>query len=113
LRRYDYVQSLGASKYEPSLALACYVAWRDIAWDGGVSFPKPGVARWEELSSDFTTAEPRELNLETVLLNYRSPWTGKGPAAFRPRHAGLLRWPSWRCLRWALLRVSSAARSGS
>jgi len=83
LRRYDYVQSLGASKYEPSLALACYVAWRDIAWDGGVSFPKPGVARWEELSSDFTTAEPRELNLETVLLNYRSPWTGKGPAAFR------------------------------
>src|SRR5437762_1707397 len=83
LRRYNYVQSLGGSKYEPSLPLACYFAWRDIAWDGGVTFPKPGVARWEELSSDFTTVEPRELNLETVLLNYRSPWTGKGPAAFR------------------------------
>ena len=66
LRRYDYVQSLGPSKSEPSLALACYLAWRDIAWDGGVSFPKPGVARWEELSSDFTTVEPRELKLEPV-----------------------------------------------
>jgi len=83
LRRYNYVQSLGQSKHEPSFALACYLAWRDIAWDGGVTFPKPGLARWEELSSDFTTVEPRELNLDTTLLNYRSPWTGKGPAAFR------------------------------
>src|SRR5256714_5615592 len=83
LRRYDYVHSLGTNKYEPSLALASYLAWKEIAWDGGVTFPKPDVARWEELSSDFTTVEPRELKLETVLLNYRSPWTGKGPAAFR------------------------------
>jgi CHASE2 domain-containing sensor protein/class 3 adenylate cyclase len=83
LRRYDYVYRSGADKYEPSLALACYLAWKDIVWDGGVTFPKRDVARWEELSSDFTTVEPRELKLETVLLNYRSPWTGKGPAAFR------------------------------
>jgi adenylate cyclase len=82
LRRYDYVHEAGG-KREPSLALASYFAWREIAWDGGVTFPKPGVLRWEELSSDFTTVEPRELRLETVLLNYRSPWTGTGPAAFR------------------------------
>jgi CHASE2 domain-containing sensor protein/class 3 adenylate cyclase len=83
LRRYDYAHRSGAEKYEPSLALACYLAWRDIAWDGGVTFPKRDTLRWEELSSDFTTVEPRELKLETVLLNYRSPWTGTGPAAFR------------------------------
>jgi len=83
LRRYDYVHRAGADKYEPSLALACYFAWREIAWDTGVTFPGPGLLRWEELSSDFTTVEPRELRLDTVLLNYRSPWTGRGPAAFR------------------------------
>ncbi|HVF71795.1 MAG TPA: adenylate/guanylate cyclase domain-containing protein [Chthoniobacterales bacterium] len=83
LRRYDYVHRNGAGETEPSLALACYLAWRDIAWPGGVTFPAQGVARWEELSSDFTSVEPRELKLETVLLNYRSPWTGQGPAAFR------------------------------
>lgn len=83
LRRYDYVHQLGSDRHEPSLALACYLAWRDIAWDSGVTFPKPGLVRWEELSSDFTTVEPRELKLEPVLLNYRAPWTGVGPAAFR------------------------------
>ncbi len=83
LRRYDYVHRAGGGKYEPSLGLACYLAWREIAWEGGVTFPRPDVVRWEELSSDFTTVEPRELKLDTVLLNYRSPWTGKGPAAFR------------------------------
>jgi len=83
LRRYDYVHRSGGNKYEPSLALACYLAWREIAWDGGVTFPKSDTLRWEELSSDFTTVEPRELKLDTVLLSYRSPWTGTGPAAFR------------------------------
>lgn len=83
LRRYDYVHSAGAGKSEPSLALASYLAWKEIAWDSGVTFPRPGVLRWEELSSDFTSVEPRELKLDTVLLNYRSPWTGQGPAAFR------------------------------
>lgn len=83
LRRYDYVRSAGAGKPEPSLALSSYLAWKEIAWDGGVTFPKPGVLRWEELSSDFTSVEPRELTLDTVLLNYRSPWSGQGPAAFR------------------------------
>ncbi|HYJ05504.1 MAG TPA: adenylate/guanylate cyclase domain-containing protein [Chthoniobacterales bacterium] len=83
LRRYDYVHRLGSNKPEPSLALACYLAWREISWESGVSFPEPGRLRWEELSSDFTTVEPRELKLAPVLLNYRSPWTGSGPGAFR------------------------------
>lgn len=82
LRRYDYARAASAGKYEPSLALASYLAWREINWDG-VTFPRQGTLRWEELSGDFTTVEPRELKLETVLLNYRSPWTGHGPAAFR------------------------------
>ncbi len=83
LRRYDYARPAGAGKSEPSLALASYLAWKEIAWDSGVTFPRPGVLRWEELSSDFTSVEPRELKLGSVLLNYRSPWTGQGPAAFR------------------------------
>ncbi len=83
LRRYDYVHRNGGGEKEPSLALASYLAWRDIAWKGGVTFPQRDRARWEELSSDFTSVAPRELNLEPVLLNYRSPWSGRGPAAFR------------------------------
>jgi adenylate cyclase len=83
LRRYDYARRGGAGKAEPSLALASYLAWKEIAWDTGVTVPRRGVLRWEELSSDFTSVEPRELKLDTVLLNYRSPWTGQGPAAFR------------------------------
>lgn len=82
LRRYEYVHRSG-DKYEPSLGLACYLAWRDVDWDKGVTFPRQGVLRWEEISSDFTTIEPRELKLDPVLLNYRSPWSGSGPAAFR------------------------------
>jgi adenylate cyclase len=82
LRRYEYVHRSG-DKYEPSLGLACYLAWRDVDWDKGVTFPRQGVLRWEEISIDFTTIEPRELKLDPVLLNYRSPWSGSGPAAFR------------------------------
>jgi class 3 adenylate cyclase/CHASE2 domain-containing sensor protein len=82
LRRYEYVHGSG-DRLEPSLALACYLAWRDVDWAKDVTFPRPGVLRWEEISSDFTTTEPRELKLDRVLLNYRSPWSGSGPAAFR------------------------------
>ena len=83
LRFYDYAHRAGSNTPEPSLALACYLAWRDINWEGGVTFPGPGRLRWEELSSDFTSVEPRELRVDPVLLNYRSPWTGSGSGAFR------------------------------
>jgi adenylate cyclase len=82
LRRYDYVHRSGDT-YEPSLGLACYLAWRIVDWDQGVTFPKQGVVRWGEISKDFTTIEPRDFKLDSVLLNYRSPWFGSGPAAFR------------------------------
>ena len=82
LRRYEYVHRSG-DLHEPSLGLACYLAWRDVDWAKGVTSPRRGVLRWEEISSDFTTIEPRELKLDPVLLNYRSPWSGSGPAAFR------------------------------
>ncbi|MDP9003554.1 MAG: adenylate/guanylate cyclase domain-containing protein, partial [Verrucomicrobiota bacterium] len=82
LRQYDYVHRSG-DKLDPSLGLACYLAWRDVDWEKGVTVPRPGVLRWEEISSDFTTIEPRELKLDPVLLNYRSPWSGSGSASFR------------------------------
>jgi class 3 adenylate cyclase/CHASE2 domain-containing sensor protein len=82
LRRYEYVHRSG-EKQEPSLGLACYLAWRDVDWDKGVTFPREGILRWDEISSDFTTIVPRELGLDPVLLNYRSPWSGSGPASFR------------------------------
>jgi adenylate cyclase len=90
LRRYEYVHRSGSDKYDPSLGLASYLAWRDVDWDKGVTFPRPGVLRWEEISSDFTTIEPRDLKLDSILLNYRSPWSGSGPAAFRHYTVGQL-----------------------
>jgi adenylate cyclase len=83
LRRYHYVHRADGGRGEPSLALASYLAWRDVNWETGVTAPRAGVVQWEEISSDFTSAEPRPLNVAPVLLNYRSPWTGSGPAAFR------------------------------
>jgi adenylate cyclase len=82
LRRYEYVHR-SDGKDEPSLGLACYLAWREVDWDKGVTSPRPGLLRWEEISSDFTTIEPRELKVDPVLLNYRSPWSGSGSAAFK------------------------------
>jgi adenylate cyclase len=82
-RRYDYVHRRGSGKGEPSLALAAYLAWRDVDWEKGVALEGPDRIRWEELSSDFTTVEPRTLGSDRILLNYRSPWAGQGPAAFR------------------------------
>ena len=82
-RHYDYALPSGGGGIEPSLALACYLAWREVPWEGGVQFPSPGTLRWEEISADFTSTEPRELKLAPCLLNFRAPWTGAGPSAFR------------------------------
>ena len=83
LRRYRYVHAGSSERGEPSLALASYLAWREVSWESGVTSPRPGLLQWEEISSDFTSVEPRQLKLEPILLNYRSPWSGSGPAAFR------------------------------
>ena len=76
-RHYQYAEG------EPSLALASYLAWKEVDWKTGVTSPRPNILRWEEISSDFTSVEPRELRLDPILLNYRSPWSGSGPATFR------------------------------
>lgn len=81
-RRYEYVRRSRSEKYDPSLALACYLAWREVDWGKGISFPKSDVLRWEEISRDFTRIEPRELKLGPVLLNYRSPWSAAEGAHF-------------------------------
>jgi adenylate cyclase len=83
LRRYDYVHKADRNIYEPSLAFASYLAWREMAWDRDVTFPRAGVLRWEEISRDFTSTVPRELKLEPVLLNFRSPWAKFGPGSFK------------------------------
>ena len=90
LRRYRYVHRPAVGKGEPSLALASYLAWREVNWETGVTAPRPGVLQWEEISSDFTSVEPRQLNVEPVLLNYRTHWSGAGPAAFRHYTVGEL-----------------------
>ncbi|HSH38575.1 MAG TPA: adenylate/guanylate cyclase domain-containing protein, partial [Chthoniobacterales bacterium] len=83
LRRYHYVHRPDGGRGEPSLGLASYLAWRDVNWETGVTAPGAGLVQWEEISSDFTSVEPRQLRTEPILLNYRSPWSGLGPAAFR------------------------------
>jgi class 3 adenylate cyclase/CHASE2 domain-containing sensor protein len=82
-RHYNYAYASSASGYEPSFALACYLAWRDLDWDQAVSSPRAGMLQWKELATDFTSMEPRELSLEPSLLNFRSPWTGSSPSGFR------------------------------
>ncbi|MDQ6626461.1 MAG: adenylate/guanylate cyclase domain-containing protein, partial [Verrucomicrobiota bacterium] len=84
LRRYEYVHRVNSGgRGEPSLALASYLAWRDVSWETGVTSPRADLLQWDEISSDFTSVEPRQLKLDPVLLNFRSPWAGSGPAAFR------------------------------
>jgi class 3 adenylate cyclase/CHASE2 domain-containing sensor protein len=82
-RRYSYAYPSIAAGYEPSLALACYLAWRDVPWREGVSSPRLAVLQWKELAADFSSMEPRQLDLQPYLLNFRSPWAGASPPGFR------------------------------
>jgi class 3 adenylate cyclase/CHASE2 domain-containing sensor protein len=82
-RRYVYAYPSRAGGYEPSFALACYLAWRDLNWNEAVSSPRPGTLKWNELAADFASMEPRELNVEPGLLNFRSPWIASPPLGFR------------------------------
>ena len=83
LRRYDYVHRL-EERISPSLLWL----W-PVIWPGGTSTGRAAslslgrdVLRWEELSSDFTSVEPRELKLDPILLNYRSSLDRQRPRRF-------------------------------
>jgi adenylate cyclase len=90
LRHYALVQKVGG-EMEPSLGLAAYLAWRDVAWkderDGTrknrVDVTKFGGVQWPELTPDGTTVTQREVWLVPAVLNFRVGWEGVGKAAFR------------------------------
>ena len=82
-RRYTYAYPSNAGGYEPSFALACYLAWRDVDWNKEVRFPRPGMLQWNELAPDFRSVESREQSVEPGLLNFRSPWVNPPPTGFR------------------------------
>jgi class 3 adenylate cyclase/CHASE2 domain-containing sensor protein len=83
-RRYTYAYpAAGAGLYEPSLVLACYLAWRDLNWTNDVHSPRPGILQWKELAEDFTSTTLRELKVEPGLMNFRSPWVSSPPPGFR------------------------------
>ena len=81
-RHYELARR-AAENYEPSLALAAYLAWREVPWDGGVTYPTRRTIRWEEIGPDFTSMQAHDLRVTPVLLNMRAPWTGSGSGAFR------------------------------
>jgi hypothetical protein len=57
-RRYTYAYPSSAGGYEPSFALACYLAWRDVDWNKEVRSPRPGMLHWSELAGDFMRVKP-------------------------------------------------------
>jgi adenylate cyclase len=83
LRRYALVQR-GPQGYEPSLALAAYLAWLGLTWKD-VEFPSPTTAQWPELAADDKSLVSRRIGVEPVLLNFRAPWRfqARSPAASR------------------------------
>jgi class 3 adenylate cyclase/CHASE2 domain-containing sensor protein len=72
LRRYAIVEP-GPLGPEPSLAFAAYLSWRGLSWKD-VSFPTPAIVRWPELGHDFVSIVSREIQVEPVLLNFRTGW---------------------------------------
>ena len=81
---YAYPSSAGG--YEPSFALACYLAWRDLNWNEAVSSPRPGTLQWNELAADFTSMESRELNVEPGLVEFPEPMDRFTPARLPALH---------------------------
>jgi class 3 adenylate cyclase/CHASE2 domain-containing sensor protein len=83
VRHYPFVVRT-AWGFEPSLALAAYLAWRDSTWEKAVRVQGTSRVQWDELSAnDPTSLEPRTLPTHPVLLNFRCGWKGTGLAAFR------------------------------
>jgi class 3 adenylate cyclase/CHASE2 domain-containing sensor protein len=83
IRHYGLIQYHNGG-YEPSLALAAYLVSLGLDWKSDVSFPRAGIAQWNELSrTDFVTMIPRQVPIAPILLNIRCPWAVEsGPAAF-------------------------------
>jgi adenylate cyclase len=80
-RHYDYARRVG-DRFEPSLAMASYLAWRDIDWEQSVSVLRQQL-QWQEIGPDFVTLETRGVPVAPVLLNMRAKWSSEGPAAIR------------------------------
>jgi adenylate cyclase len=83
IRHYSFVHP-SKEGYQPSLALAAYLASLGLDWKKDVSFPSSDRVEWPELSSkDLVTMVPRRAPAGPVLLNIRCPWAVEsGPAAF-------------------------------
>ena len=83
IRHYSLVHR-SKEGYQPSLALAAYLASLGLDWKKDVSFPAADRVEWKELSSaDYATMIPRRAPIDPVLLNLRCPWAVEsGPAAF-------------------------------
>lgn len=83
IRHYRFVHRI-KEEYRPSIALAAYLAYRDVDWKNDVSVPNPATIQWQELSpKDFLTKVPRHVPGRPVLLNIRCPWAVESsPAAF-------------------------------
>jgi adenylate cyclase len=85
LREYQLVHETQDGGYQPSLALAAYLASLGLDWGKDVSVrPAADYVEWNELSSrDYSSLIPRRAPLHPVLINLRCPWTIEtGPAAF-------------------------------
>jgi class 3 adenylate cyclase/CHASE2 domain-containing sensor protein len=73
LRRYALVQR-GPQGYEPSLAFAAFLCWRDLKWKD-VEFPSSTIVQWPELGPDYKSMVSRRVGVDPVLLNFRAPWS--------------------------------------
>jgi adenylate cyclase len=85
LREYQLVHRTQDGGYQPSLALAVYLASLGLDWGKDVSVrPAADYVEWNELSSrDYSSLIPRRAPLHPVLINLRCPWTIEtGPTAF-------------------------------
>jgi class 3 adenylate cyclase/CHASE2 domain-containing sensor protein len=84
IRQYRIVHKT-QDGYQPSLALAVYLASLSLDWTKDVSLrPGGGYVEWKELSSnDYGSLIPRRVPLRPILLNLRCSWSVEtGPAAF-------------------------------
>lgn len=84
IRQYNLTHPTPHGGYEPSLALAAYLASLGLDWKRDVTFPSARFAQWDELSpADFVTMVPRRAPIVPVLLNFRCPWAVEsGPTVF-------------------------------